>query len=497
MQFGSYKYGHYYVSVSDVPPYFDDVLKDMVGLIKGIGLFDVSKTAQIVSCLHETNHLIHDLYLGTYLNIDYMLDEAWNRSQQLFQTLKTKSSIPIPINQESLSTAERWLYEEIVAAHEKIENALSTAYPIYTSGEEDPTYLSGTDIIECVTVLKTMYGFNQMIEKEEHVAYINDIIEDVPLMFEQLPANYYAAYAFFEKHIQLTPGYFGRNRHWHDFQTNSNFLLNDTAFFIVSEVAFHVPPIYVIQELVRSGRNTEEDFLPVFRFARIVSLINRHPGFPPHDAANPIPFFGQFYNWVADNLGWPDFNNTEQDWHNYLMHFRETRGWMADGYKFRVYHSRYEVLNTFFHRNPYSLFEQNALPLFVFTTNGLRSLRYFGSLVSFYPFDGFPVDWLPDRAVKKWENAPQGSPANVVEELEKATSFLNEIITRTMNRFLIKKIIGKEENAACPWCYQGCSSARPACQRLTTLKHVETNVCILKKYLESQLADPQKIHFES
>ncbi len=80
------------------------------------------------------------------------------------------------------------------------------------------------------------------------------------------------------------------------------------AMFFIIETALNIPSFEYIIENVINGKYRKETFCPPLRFYKILKTIREYGGFP--NATENENFFITFNNWIAQENGWPSYEDT-------------------------------------------------------------------------------------------------------------------------------------------------------------------------------------------
>lgn len=493
----------------------------------GVGRDDIQATVRLIVLLHETSHYLHDLSLGTCLNSDFLLDEAAGVTWSLLASLTSAQEVVCPIVDFEWNTKDQTQREreavKFIVEREGLANFPRSQPTIVNvgslaldpeSGLTDETVLTGEHLLEGIVALKTMIGLAQRANNKKDRAYLRGIAKDLPLLPDSLEATYHVALRLFDAMIgpllaETNPR---RLRSWPDdvYDTAENVrLLTDFGFLMVADIALHVPPTEVIFERVKSGRNEPLDFQPVPRFLKAMEVLRRHGGFPPAGEGGSQGFYQVLYDWLAEKLDWPSYDETQGGWEAKLAVFHEKRRLMSDRYRLRmVLERRKNSMSVLFNEATFACALQ-AVPVIHLTPTGLKILRTIvtGKNVFSIPFESPTMSvwelWNLEEAVQDstWQKLKEDSTSldpyeAMGREILRAEVLLQEIMIRSMCRALQSAVL-KENSLRCPWAERGCHVAQTKCKKIQRLSDVPHHECALRKYAESRGINVNRVVWEN
>ncbi|MDJ0798612.1 MAG: hypothetical protein QNJ51_17635 [Calothrix sp. MO_167.B12] len=493
---------------------------DALHQLFGVGINDPQSTIRIIALLHETSHFIHDLSLGTCLNIDFLLDEAAAITFSILSRSEIKDKIVCPLidtveipnhrKKENLNILiERQWLTEIPLSQPTLLDTSSLSLDD-DSGLPDKIALTGTHLLEGIVAVKTLIGLAQRAKSDEDLEYLREWRSELPLLPDKLSSTYNLALRLFDAllGVRLTGVNPRKLRSWpDDALAYTPRRLLDIGFLYVSDIALHVPPVEIIAKRIELRQNNLMDFQPVPRFIKAMTILQEENGFPPAGEGKGKGFYEVLFDWLAVRAGWPGYRETQATWEAKLLSFREKRRSMSDGYRFRMLVQRREQSIDMLINDAISACASQLVPLVHITPNGMKLLRFFGysndegkakhALSLPLDFSTIPVWELINFDAITWENVPENSSFEDALEVEmpKAMTFLQEIVMRSMCRALQLAVL-KENFLRCPWAKRGCHVALQECTNITNLDSIPQKECTLRKYLELKGINSSRLIWE-
>ena len=528
-EIGRYKTGRFYSESFSGVPYESDLLKP-----KGVGRQDywapfdkvpggLQKTMRLIVLLHETSHYVHDLSLGTCLDIDYLVDQSNAILNDITRKLLSHGSmIQCPLL--ALPSRQQWLQNrKLASAFERIEEIeahvaklmagspglaqyCTSLSPSFLNVQHDLEALSGLSLIEGLVATKTLVNLTDRIENEYDLEYLYESKRSLPILPEMLPPIYNVARKIFDETIgvMLLDGATYTDDEWPKGYAQSPRFLSDIGFIYLADIALHIPPFEIAARLIKTGKNTPEDFIPAYRFCKAIASLIRNGGFPDSSSSNALLFYNQLYDWFAEDkeLHWPTIRKTNEAWKVKLAIFKQKRKESADGYRFRVLVERDQRPHSIVMGDPLGACWGQFVPVFHLTPNGFKTLRVY-SVEDRWIMT--PVE-IPDMAVNEffyakygaWKNMPAawrwGDIKVLTSENNHVDSLRQEVIYRSLWKEKYLAML-HEKHLSCPFAQKGCSVAVASCKEITNLGDIPTTRCCLRDYMRQDGIDPARVRW--
>jgi hypothetical protein len=482
------------------------------GIFSGGGY---AKTLRLVTLLHETEHYLQDLTLGTCIQHDRHTDAAGAHTFMAARLLaERQESVACPLDarlNSGLEDEAAMHFDEARHAHEQAWTLVDDGVWVqrFVDGAgvpELPDGLSGRMLIEGLTAVRVAALVAARCHDEEDGRYVNAARRAVPMLPEDLPPLYRDARALFAAVLPVAPdpaeavaddawptGYFSSSRGY-----------LDTGFSILADIALHVPPAEVSESRIEDGVNTHWDFSPPYRFLFALAHFRTAGGFP--DAAEPSAGYDGFYRQIFDdlaadpNLRWPTLEETDGAWLELIRMLKAHRRSASDGYRGRLLWSRHKRPALTSSADPIRTLVEQAVPVLHLTPTGLKVLQGVGgatqSVVAPFEYPGMDAMAFAKGQFAPWEDAPaQLTAAEAFEHQQRMLpSLLQEVVFRALFRALYRAIL-MEPVYRCPFAERGCAAARPECAALDRLDDAPEDGCALRLYLGFQELDPASFNW--
>ncbi len=499
-EIGSYKLGRFYSESFSGEPYENDILSP-----RGVGRpGGLQQTLRLIVLMHETSHYVHDLSLGACMDLEYSMDHC---HKLLVSGLNMMTHYRHIIRCPLFSTANRyqWMMDprirglfEVVESIEAYSNRLLAIPPRLVQHSSNlRSYLcdsqacldniSGQSLMEGLVAVKTMVALTERIQNKEDLQYLQEIREDIRIMPEDLPPIYHVARQIFDDTIgsRILNGNVFTGDFWPENYYNSSRLLCDTGFIYLADIALHIPPYEFIKERIKNGQNTQEDFIPAYRFCKALVSILRKGSFPMGNSmTHPEQFYNDLYDYVAGSNKpcWPSIKETNEAWMMKLAFMKESRKEAVDGYSFRMLVEK--------NQRPHGIVMEDALlncwlqgvPVFHLTPTGFKRLLLYPGSQSYcimYETPDMMVEEVFYKDYPLWKDHLSAD----IEDTNNGDLLSQEIIYRSLcweihNAILYKRWL------TCPFARRGCSKAVPTCQKVTQLANIPQKKCVLRDYLK-------------
>lgn len=522
-EIGAYKPGCFYSESFSGVPYENDFLSP-----RGVGRTDdkvpagLLKTMRLVVLLHESSHLVHDLSLGTCLDLDYLMDLSDGMLKAALRDLQPLFGSGVRCPLLAAENRSQWLPDKksnqaftIIEHIEAYKNRLigrtpglaryaMNLHPVFRGLESSLDELSGLALLEGLVAAKTVSALASRAEDEADRAYLRACRQSLHVLPESLPEVYRVARHIFDETVgrMLLQGRSYRQDDWPNAYSDSAGLLCDIGFVYLADMALHIPPLDFQEVLIAKGKNTPDDFIPVKRFCRILATLLQWEHFPMGNArANPEFFYNELFDELAKEKAhcWPTIRETNDAWKQYLAQFKATRREAADGYRFRMLVEREKRPHSIIMGDSLSACWSQFIPVFHLTPTGFKTLRVYIAGDSWYVI---PVE-IPDMAVNAffykdytlWKDMPDEVKVEDWDfDLDNAQLLRQEVIYRTLCRNLYNALLYKK-SLTCPFAEQGCETAQPGCKQINDLATILDSGCSLYTYLEQDRLDPTGIHW--
>lgn len=523
-EIGAYKLGCFYSeSFSGVPLERDLILPREVGRSGGPMM-----TLRLIVLLHETSHLLHDLNLGTCMDLDYSLDFAdgvLKAALRQMQDLHRGQGVRCPL----LKGENRWAWMadktlreafEIVESMEAMKGRLLgrtpglSRYALGLSGtfrglEADLDGLSGTALMEGLVAVKTAGTIAERATGPEDMAYLQENLPSLKILPETMAEPYQVARRIFDATIgvHLTGGYDYRLDTWPEDYTGSPRMLCDLGFVYLADIALHIPPAFVREEWIKQRKYAADDFIPVKRFCRMLGTLLRWGRFPMGNSqADPEHFYNDLFDEFARVHHWPTVGETNQQWKTMLGIMREQRKEAADGYRFRMVVEREKRPDAIIMRDPLSACWSQSIPVLHLTPTGYKFFRGLQTTQNLMLMPLEFADMMADEVfftnLPLWKNAPDEIRLDDRKAMEdwnldanNSNLIMQEAVYRSLCRELYRALLYKK-SLTCPFSKQGCRAAQPACKRITELGSIPKEGCCLYAYLQQDGLDPNTYYWQ-
>jgi len=504
-EIGHYKFGRFYSdSFSGIPYELD------LGMLIGVGRDDSDaspggpqKTLRNIVFLHETAHFVHDLSLGTCMETDYL----WDSADAALLDIREALRCPV-LGQKSHGRLERggtvsaplvFLKEQealadfLLSAPSDLLQFSIAVNPDFGKFQEEVKRLSGLSLMEALVAVQTLSAMTFRARTEEDVTYLANIKETIPILPERLPAVYATPRRLFDKTVgrMLRIGTEYYTDAWPQSYANSPRAISDEAFIYLADMALHIPPCeYSIASRIQKGLNSWQDFMPAYRFVREIDTILRTGFFPPlEEGTASNQFYRTVFDFVAQKLHWPSYEETNAAWLVKLKKYKEARQEAADGYRFRLLGEKHLRPADIVASDSVEACMKQIIPIFHLTPTGLKVITGYASSESptFVTYLEMP-DMNPyvtmSMNLPPWKDMPSdGTYDDLAAEVHNRVLFRQEIAYRILMREL-KNAVLHCSHFTCPFAGFGCAVASKACQAMTRLDSVPSEQCCLRFYAE-------------
>jgi hypothetical protein len=522
-EIGSYKPGCLYSESFSGKPYEHDLLTpNGVGRTDGKTAGGLQKTMRLIVLLHETSHLVHDLSLGTCLDVDFYLDQSsafLTASLRDLQTL-ARSGVRCPVlagenRGQWLPDAKLkdafWTIERIEAYKNRLIGSTPglahyalTISPAFHPVQDTLESLSGLALLEGLVATKTASILVARAADSADRAYLKANRESLHILPESLPKVYHIARQIFDETVGRML-LCGRNYHqdeWPDNYQNSMRMLSDIGFVYLADMALHIPPVTYQEDRIATGLNTQDDFIPVRRFCRIIATLLRWGRFPM-GRASPEFFYNELFDALAGDQvpSWPTIQETNTAWKVQQALLKQTRREATDGYRFRMLVEREKRPHSMIMGDPMTACWHQFIPVFHLTPTAFKAMRVYIIENRWYIA---PVE-IPDMAINEffyvkyplWKDMPTEVRVGIDDfdyDINNAELLRQEVIYRTFCRELYAALL-YSNSICCPFAFQGCRTAGQGCKKITDLATLPRDGCCLYDYLKQDGLDPTKIHW--
>ena len=506
---GSYKAGCFYSEAMFGVPYETGMVHD------GIGLADdpftapgpveggPDATARTVTLLHETAHLVQDLALGAAVEHDLLRDESLGILLVLLRRLRDTGDVRLPLTDPpaGLDADGRRgvaLLRDRDATAGRLRDDTVEVGPVGARRSRHP--VSADVLMEGLAAAQAARALRGRARTDEHLDHLTEAREIIQILPEQLGAPYDSA-------LQVVVGALGRmppgeGRPWpRDVASGSG--LEDVASTLLADLACHVPPVAMVSDRVRSGRNSWLDFLPGSRFVMAVLAIERAGGFPdapPGVSGNDC--YRQVFDLVATAWGWPSWEETSRMWLGRLARLKQSRRSATDAFRFRLLVERDRAPARFVLADPVHLCWSQLVPILHLTPTGMKILQGVtaGENTVVFPFEQplTALQWLR-VSPEPWQDLPAGTSLDDAMEHHRRVAmplFLQEVVSRTIARSFQEAATGGA-HFCCPYARVGCAAATARCAAQTALADLPADGCAVRHWLGAQGLAPDRLAWSS
>jgi len=457
---------------------------------------DLYYNSRLFTVYHELIHYLQDLSLGICMQSDYMMDESMGI---LFNHLRGNRTQINFLNHTQCNELDafRMAKESYLNSQQIVEKRESIKFNFSQHSDTD-FELSSLNLIETSACIRTLFSIcSALNDPNDHStnSYLNDFVKELKLAPELMSDEYASAYEIFIKTIveqvykkqpeeRIFPFDYLNSKEYRKFI--------DINFLILSQIALDIPPYGCCHILDENSTYPDECYSPNLRFKRIIELIVKKGRFPDFDQVRYNNFYEQLFDYIADELNWPNYKITNIEWKLFLLFLRDETGIHSAGYRYR---SRYEKLsspyNFIIYDNPYNILGKTMAPLFYLSDSGFTIQRFIGEGPgSFYfpfTFDEMPLTTFLSPPFKKWKSV--NGPANIEEEFDKHIIFGQEMLFRILEReFQYSVFEGKK--LLCPLSRGACKNAEGNCKNITSFREKNINNCYFKSIFNNTLQIP-------
>jgi hypothetical protein len=519
-QIGNYVPGCFYSQSFAGVRYEHELVKPTgVGRTAGKAPGGPQKTMRLVTLLHETCHLVHDLCLGSCVDLDYVRDASSAVLRAAIRQIQSSTRDPVRVPLLAAGNRYQWALdgelrtavrfaERAAAYSERVEGVWPglDRYALDLSGEfaaerEDLRSLSGRALLEGLVATKTACAIADRAESYPDLAYLARYRDDLRILPESLPDLYQVARRIFDATIghKILEGRTYRGDAWPLLRRSSGRLLSDIGFVYFADIALHLPPMSYQEQRVAEGHNAEQDFIPVRRFCQAIAIASDWGRLPPGDA-NPEHYYAQLFDAIADAARprWPSFGETAGAWKLFLSYAKATRRESADGYRFRMMVEREKRPHAIVMGDPMEACWSQYVPILHLTPTGYKQLR----LVQFPGQSYAPLLEIPDMAVNDffytkippWQDTPDGASLEEALNIDvnNVRRWRQEVVYRAFCTSLDSALLS-EECLVCPFSRGGCRARQDGCSRITELDSIPETGCPLRDYLRQDGLEARRI----
>ncbi len=514
-EIGRYRPGRFYSeSFSGIPYEIDISIPTSVGRNDSFNPYCPDpggplKTLRIAVFLHETAHFVHDMSLGACMEIDYLTDAAIGAFLQILHMIPHGEPFRCPIlggqvrNRlkvvEGISAPLAFLEEREALASALLSKPCDlpefafAVNPIFRNFPTELDELSGLSLLEGLVAVKTLVAMTLRVKDEDDAAYLQEMKDNIPLLPERLPPIYNIARRFFDWTIGgmlgISTKYYGDA--WPHLYSSSPRSISDEGFLYLTDMALHIPPFEYSVNRIRKGVNRWDDFIPVNRFVREIDALLRKGSFPPlEDPSSPNQFYRTVFDFVAEELGWPSYEETNHAWIAKLNRYKQERQEAADGYRLRMLVEKHLRPSDIVVSDCVEACVSQFIPILHLTPAGLKRLGGFAteSKQVYLPFE--EPDMAPYYVMRRnlalWKDAPPDATIDVLPaEFGNQELFRQEIVYRIVAREL-KDAVLYGSKFSCPFAGLGCEVASGICGGATRLDAVPAEGCGLRFYAEQK-----------
>ncbi len=525
-EIGRYKLGRLYSeSFSGIPYETDISIPLTVGRLDSFNPYlhdpgGPEKTLRIAVFLHETAHFLHDMSLGTCMEFDYLADGALVALLQVLHMIPDGELFCCPIHKEQVWNRLKKV-KDISAPLDFLEERETLAKkllfrphnfpqfacninPVFRNFPAELEQLSGLSLLEGLVAVKTAIAMTLRIKDEDDITYLTNLknASSVPLLPERLPIIYNIARRLFDGTIGEMLGISTKYYEdaWPRNYRSSNRAISDEGFIYLADMALHIPPFEHSMNRIQKGINQWEDFTPANRFVREIDTLLKKRGFPPlEDPSSPNQFYKTVFDFVAKELGWPSYEETNHAWIAKLNHYKKARQEATDGYRLRMVVEKHLRPSDIAVADCVDACVRQFVPIFHLTPAGLKKLGGFATENNrmFLPFE--EQDMAPYYHMRKnlplWKDAPKDATIDILPaEFGNQDLFRQEIVYR-ITSLELKNAILYGNHFTCPFAGLGCKVASKNCQTITRFDTIPTDDCCVRFYAEQKQLMLSRIHW--
>lgn len=184
-----------------------------------------------------------------------------------------------------------------------------------------------------------------------------------------------------------------------------NYLDSPAAFYnsvqrLIFETALNTPSIGFIMSSITNHKYDKEVFSPVHRFYKIIKNIRDYGGYP--DAVPEEDFYITFFNWCAEQNGWPNYQETCNSIMTMLANRAHEAKEAITNYQFCAVYYKNKQFGRFAQTNATDvLFSQN-LPLLVRSRKSIYILQLMSNGVYQMPqgYDFYQAMFRTEKTIK-------------------------------------------------------------------------------------------------
>lgn len=470
---------------------------------------DEESTQECIDLWHEINHLVQDLSNFACIVESELYDLIAGATRYL---LSNGSGLKFPLFEASNIEYNNRLSldEEIkkeIASLEKIIQIYNylfvekhrkpdTKEYHFNSPNEDDFFerfsLSFNHLIECHAQLKSYWDvFYRAKDKKEcdllhKLVHNNNIfpinfengkfnfnIQELKLNQDYLLVNYIIIIfvALYGPNYEELFDYY-KNKIPHQIhKSEAERIYNITK--LVLEVSLNIPSFDFIYHAVEKGQYHVDDFCPPLRFYRIIKTI-RDNDFPP--AKEDEDFYITFHNWVAEFLGWPNYDDTYHSIDTSLLirYSRSKENLVAEQLKCIEFKKNNYKL--FLSMPGYQVLQKLNFNLLFCNGQGLEIVDFIGRNHIYNPgFTNFYQEWFRAGLNNKRLHVNESDPDNV--KIEKTIinnrSAIRERLCRIFSRAFTEAYL-YNGYFDCPLSKLSCPYHTPYCESFKSFDNMST-----------------------
>lgn len=442
------------------------------------------------SIIHETTHLIQDYSLGSEMVRDILYDEICGL---VLSYIKNQTSnfqtITFPLEDQLKHTPVLGnLYDVYTNWYSELFKDAVSLTLIYKNGDEQNFSLTTDELLEAYAAARSYHHMTSFIHPfpELNYAYFN---YNMDVKYKKT-WDIYRLYCSFERKD------FTGSKKTPDLQLDIN------SFLLICDIALHIPPLTFNNPIEQC--DLPEYQIPCMRFLQALKTVQKNKGFP--DAVDGTDFYITLYNFISKDNKWPDFNQVQDMWINFLNYRMSHFGLMiSDLYRFYVAHYKLQKSNAIIFGGLPDVLCSYRIPVL---------LRYFneeGSTLEWVQFDDSPflfsksdeVNSLlfdPYKIMTRYYNFwTLSSLKKAVHENEPNSGssipliYLREIFCRSISKEFWHAVL-KNSYFRCPLIDLNCRDKLEICLHIKNLANLPCRCC-LRSWLFDYKINPHLIEW--
>jgi len=256
---------------------------------------------------------------------------------------------------------------------------------------------------------------------------------------------------------------------------NSPSLFYNSAQRLTYETALNIPAVGFIMSSVTNGEYDKEVFSPVHRFYRILKNIRDFGGYP--DAVPGEDFFITFFNWCAEQNGWPSYQLTYDSILSMLAK-RAMKGQEAiTNYQFNAVYRKNTHYGKYAQYKPVDTLTIHNLPLIVRSNERIMILQMMNAGVFDVSPDSdfYQVMFGTEEIIKFKPLTNEMDQSEMMKTVfQNGRAAIREILFRLFSGAAMEAYVYKGV-FLCPLCEMGCPRACGNCEKFQTFDTVFEN----------------------